>query len=147
MIHVRDSGGIANIGAIKARDASNALVAMSQAYIRDESGISALLTPSSVVASPDSVTGAGYSPVDVVVTTNASSCTPPGPGSYTYAWSTVDPEWVAVSPTSQATAFRSPSLAPGAISSATFVCTVTGSGGSVESNPVFAVAYNNYAPL
>lgn len=147
MIRVRTNEGLKAVSAVRVRDTSNVLRNVSQVYLRDATGLKPLLGVTLVTASPDSVFGSGYSPGEVIVTTNASSVTPLGAGSYSYSWQTADPGWVAVNPTAQTTAFRSPPLAPGASSFATFACDVTGPGGTVTSNAVYASASNNYAPL
>ncbi len=144
MISVRDAGGLANIGAIKVRDAGG-LAPIAQLYIRDAGGLHPCFSTFSASASPTYNYGSGYSFGPIQVTTGACVVSTTGGGApFTYNWIAADSGWEAVAPTSAATSFRSPALAPGDDSSTDFTCEVTDAfGNTVITNAVTAVARNN----
>lgn len=147
MIGNRDTSAVfANLAAFRWRDADNVLQTAAQVYFRDASGLHPLLSGGAFTVTPNYVYGSAYSPSSVPVTTEATTCNVPGTG-YTFLWETEDAGWSAVTPTAQTTAFRSPSLEPGATATATFTCTATKGSVSTVSEPVTAFAINTYAPF
>lgn len=148
-IRVRDSGGVATIASAKVRDGSNVLQSLAQIYIRDEDGLHPLLAGLSASVSPNTASGFGYSSSSIPVITSSSTCfATGGSGPYTYLWEPDDVAWAAVSPTAATTVFRSPALAPGEVSSTTFICTVTDAASNTAESPVVSTfAENNYSPI
>lgn len=145
MTGYRDAAALfANLAAFRWRDANNVLQTAAQVYMRDASGRKPLLISMSATATPSAVYGYGSSATPIRITTSSCSvAVVGGTAPYSYFWETVEADWVALSPTSAATIFRSPTIPASDFATAVFTCTVTdASGMAVVSNGVAASVSN-----
>lgn len=124
MIGVRTASGLKDIASVYVRTASG-LKEVGEVWVRTASGLKQVFGALSAVASPAHVVGSTNSHGTIAVTTGYTTASVNPPGAATYSWSSPDPGWVALSPTSATTQFRYSGLAPGDTQSTTFTCTVT----------------------
>lgn len=140
-VNVRTSGGLKEIGSVFLRTPSG-LKEIAEIWVRTAAGLKQVFGAFSASASPTHVIGSTSSHGTVTVTTGYTTVTPVPPGAATHSWSSPDPGWSAVSPTSATTQFRYSGLGPGDSQSTTFTDTVTRGAATVFVN--VAAQVDNY---